>query len=178
MNTEHNDTIRTSRSGKVNPITREMVVFSGTDIVSISRIAELLDEFGTSFADRVFTGDEQRYCNARTYPAQHYAARWAAKESFLKILGQSSPSIPTVEIAIVPTASEPRLSLGPRAEAALSSRLEAVGATNDETGRSVSLSHDRDSGYATAYVVVGTSVTDWTVADAESNATTKRGGGR
>jgi holo-[acyl-carrier protein] synthase len=144
-------------------------VFSGTDVVSIRRIAHLLEEFGASFADRAFTADERRYCDGRTYPAQHYAARWAVKESFLKVLGASSPPVPTAEIAVVREPSGPQLSLGSRAEAALSARLEAIGATVEQAKLSVSLSHDRDSGHATAHVIVVVPAMDEAVVDSARN---------
>lgn len=40
-----------------------------------------------SFATRVFTKEEQAYCNGKARPAQHYAARFAAREAVLKALG-------------------------------------------------------------------------------------------
>ena len=40
------------------------------------------------FAERVFTEPERAYCEGRgVVAAQHYAARFAAKEAFLKALG-------------------------------------------------------------------------------------------
>lgn len=127
-------------------------VFSGTDIVSIQRIADLLTEFGESFVDRIFTEEEQEYCERQAYSPQHYAARWAAKESFLKLLGEPSPSVPASEIGVVSN-PQPTLSLSRHAETALSSCL-AEGVSVDGIDRSVSLSHDRDSGYAIAHVIV------------------------
>lgn len=132
---------------------REPRVLSGTDIVSIQRIADLLTEFGESFADRVFTEAEREYCERQAYPPQHYAARWAAKESFLKLLGESSPSVPTCEIGVVSN-PQPTLSLSRRAETELTSCLEPYSVSVDGIDRSVSLSHDRESGYAIAHVIV------------------------
>ena len=40
------------------------------------------------FAERVFTAEERRYCDSRgVAAAQHYAARFAAKEAAFKALG-------------------------------------------------------------------------------------------
>ena len=40
------------------------------------------------FTERVFTERERDYCTRRgAVAAQHFAARWAAKEAFLKALG-------------------------------------------------------------------------------------------
>ena len=63
-----------------------MTVGLGVDIVEIKRIAAILAR-SPSFARRAFTADEQAYCNARSDPAPHYAARFAAKEAVCKALG-------------------------------------------------------------------------------------------
>lgn len=39
------------------------------------------------FLDAVFTEDERAYCDATARPAEHYAARFAAREAVLKSLG-------------------------------------------------------------------------------------------
>ncbi len=57
----------------------------GTDIVEIDRIAEKVAK--TAFRDKVFAPEEITYCEAQTFPAQHYAARFAAKEALLKAMG-------------------------------------------------------------------------------------------
>lgn len=59
----------------------------GVDIVSIDRIRRSLQKYGPSFVDRVFTEPEQTYCGDKAQPAQHYAARFAAKEAAMKVLG-------------------------------------------------------------------------------------------
>lgn len=130
------------------------IIYSGIDIVSIQRIADLLEEFTTSFTDRSFTATEQEYCEQQHYPPQHYAVRWAAKEAFLKVLGEASPSVPTREIEIVRGSSGPHLSLGPSARNSLSSCLAEVGASVRDADLSVSLSHDRSSDAAIGQVTV------------------------
>ena len=60
-----------------------MIVGVGTDIVSIARVARLMQTFGDVFLNRVFTPEEQR---PQASPA-HYAKRFAAKEALLKALG-------------------------------------------------------------------------------------------
>lgn len=64
-----------------------MIVGIGNDIVHISRIAESVERYGKQFLDKVFTADEQAYCNSRHNHAQHYAVRFAAKEAFSKAIG-------------------------------------------------------------------------------------------
>ncbi|MCW3467522.1 holo-ACP synthase [Chitinophaga nivalis] len=63
-----------------------MILGIGTDITDVARIAAKLSK-GTGFRDLVFTPLEIAYCDAQTIPAESYAARFAAKEAFLKALG-------------------------------------------------------------------------------------------
>lgn len=62
----------------------------GFDIVSISRIDGLLQDYPQRFRERVFTPEEKQYCESRVYPAQHYAARWAVKEAYIKAVNPDS----------------------------------------------------------------------------------------
>jgi holo-[acyl-carrier protein] synthase len=64
----------------------------GTDIVEIDRIDRLLKKYPT-FRSRFFTDREISYCEHKRYPAQHYAARFAAKESILKALSNEQKEI-------------------------------------------------------------------------------------
>src|SRR6266850_6242511 len=63
-----------------------MIVSIGIDIIEVKRIREVLVRT-PRFAERVFTADERAYCDGRgAVAAQHYAARFAAKEAALKAL--------------------------------------------------------------------------------------------
>jgi len=63
-----------------------MIVSIGIDIIEVGRIREVLRRT-PRFAERVFTPAERDYCEARgAVAAQHYAARFAAKEAALKAL--------------------------------------------------------------------------------------------
>jgi len=133
------------------------VVTHGVDIVAIARITDLLAEFGDSFRDRAFTSAEQNYCEEQGDPPQHYAARWAAKEAFLKTLAGASPGVPTAAIEIERRADGPHLSLAPAAADALAATLEERGSSLATADIDVSLSHDQTAGYAVGSVtVVGT----------------------
>lgn len=61
-------------------------VGTGTDIVSVARIAALVRTGGDRFLHRWFTEDEIAYCTSRARPELHLAARMAAKEAVLKAL--------------------------------------------------------------------------------------------
>lgn len=64
-----------------------MIYGIGLDLVEVARIEESLQRFGERFQKRVFTELERAYCNALPHPPLHFAARFAAKEAFLKALG-------------------------------------------------------------------------------------------
>jgi holo-[acyl-carrier protein] synthase len=59
----------------------------GTDIVECLRIAQMIERHGELFLQRVFTPHEIAYCQDRKAATQHFAGRWAAKESVLKAMG-------------------------------------------------------------------------------------------
>ena len=63
-----------------------MIVSIGIDIIEVRRVSEVLGRT-PRFAERVFTEAERTYCESRgVVAAQHYAARFAAKEAALKAL--------------------------------------------------------------------------------------------
>mgnify|MGYP002622199752 CR=1 FL=1 len=65
-----------------------MSVFGiGIDVVEVSRIARMIEEYGVRFAEKVFTPGEREYCESASRPALHYAARFSAKEAVAKALG-------------------------------------------------------------------------------------------
>lgn len=58
----------------------------GIDIIEVNRIEKLIKDSGR-FKQRIYTKKEVEYCEARKNKAQNYAARFAAKEAFLKAIG-------------------------------------------------------------------------------------------
>jgi holo-[acyl-carrier protein] synthase len=63
-----------------------VIISIGTDIIEVYRIRETLERT-PRFTERVFTGKEREYCDSKgAAAAQSYAARFAAKEAFLKAL--------------------------------------------------------------------------------------------
>ena len=63
-----------------------MIISIGIDIIEVARVREVLART-PRFAERVFTAAERAYCDGRgAVAAQHYAARFAAKEAALKAL--------------------------------------------------------------------------------------------
>ena len=74
-------------SGRNGIIVIYMIHGIGTDFVEVSRIDKILQRWGDRFIGKVYTNNEIDYCKDKAFPAMHYAARFAAKESFLKSLG-------------------------------------------------------------------------------------------
>lgn len=64
-----------------------MQLRQGIDLVSVPRIQQLIKKQGKSFLNRVFTPLEQAYCDGKFRRFEHYAARFAAKEAFIKAVG-------------------------------------------------------------------------------------------
>jgi holo-[acyl-carrier protein] synthase len=64
-----------------------MIVGIGTDIVSIERIAGVLERHGDRFVNRVLTPPERARFERTKLKASHLAKRWAAKEAFSKAIG-------------------------------------------------------------------------------------------
>lgn len=62
-----------------------MIKGLGTDLVDVARFENKVGK--ESFIKTVFTQTEIEYCEKKKYSAQHYAARFAAKESYMKALG-------------------------------------------------------------------------------------------
>lgn len=63
-----------------------MILGTGIDIVEVARIAAKVAK-NNGFRELVFAENEIRYCEKQAHAAQHFAARFAAKEAFLKALG-------------------------------------------------------------------------------------------
>jgi holo-[acyl-carrier protein] synthase len=63
-----------------------MIVGTGIDIIEVSRIGEKLAK-ENGFTSKVFSKHEIELCNMLANADQHYAARFAAKEAFLKATG-------------------------------------------------------------------------------------------
>lgn len=64
-----------------------MILAVGTDILDVGRMERELARKDPGLKSRVFTPREIRYCEQKRYPARHFAARFAAKEAFLKAIG-------------------------------------------------------------------------------------------
>lgn len=129
---------------------RTASLVTGVDIQAISSFRDHTGAVARGIRDRVFTDDERDYCESTEYPAQHYAARWAAKEAFIKLL-PADHSVHYRDVEVSKDGPKPVYSLAERSAEQLCS---ACGVTDSESlSLSLSLSHDRDADVAVAQAV-------------------------
>jgi holo-[acyl-carrier protein] synthase len=93
----------------------------GIDLLEIDRMEEALAR-RPRLAERLFTSEERAYAERHKRPAQHFAARFCAKESVAKALNLRAWAFR--EIEVVATGAAPRVRLSGRAAEA----AEALGA--------------------------------------------------
>ncbi|MEE9464439.1 MAG: holo-ACP synthase [Candidatus Neomarinimicrobiota bacterium] len=70
------------------------MIYIGTDLVEVDRLAALIEEWAEKFLMRIFTRDEIAYCQRQVRPVLHFAGRFAAKEAVKKALysaGRNEP---------------------------------------------------------------------------------------
>ena len=63
-----------------------MIAGIGIDLVEVERLAQKIGR-ESGFRELVFSSEEILYCESKTNKYEHYAARFAAKEAFLKAMG-------------------------------------------------------------------------------------------
>ncbi len=63
-----------------------MIVGVGIDIIEVDRVGEKIYN-GNGFLEKVFSPGEISFCESKANKLEHYAARFAAKEAFLKAIG-------------------------------------------------------------------------------------------
>ncbi len=121
-----------------------MIEGIGIDLVKINRIEAAAKRWGDRFLQRVFTPREVAYCYQYKQPYTRLAARFAAKEAFLKALGVGlSQGISLQEIEVISDGKRrPQLHCTGRAQETLKN-IQPV---------HLSLSHDSE--YAIAQVLL------------------------
>ena len=116
----------------------------GIDIIEIRRISEAISR--KSFVNRVFTANEQQYCDSRgVQKAASYAARFAAKEAVMKALGTGLAEGTWKDVEVtVDTAGKPSVQL----TGFFAAKAHELGAANIY----ISLSHTKE--YAVAQAIL------------------------
>jgi holo-[acyl-carrier protein] synthase len=64
----------------------QLIYGIGTDIIEVSRIQKVMER-DIGFREKIFSEGEIAYCEKMKNKFQHYAARFSAKEAFMKALG-------------------------------------------------------------------------------------------
>lgn len=87
-----------------------MITGLGLDVVHLPGFREQLAQPGTVFEERTFTVAERRECRLREDPPLHLAARYAAKEAWIKawsggFWGQR-PQVPSVDLREIEVVSD------------------------------------------------------------------------
>jgi len=125
-----------------------MIAGIGVDMVFLPRWEAVLKRWEDKILDRLFTDHEKSICSQRMQPAQHYAARFAAKEALFKAMTHHyKPNVfrfRDVEVKVGENAPAPQFDFHGQFKAWLSQ--QAIIKTH------LSLSHDGD--YAIAYVIL------------------------
>jgi len=121
-----------------------MIIGIGVDLVKIDRIDKAGKHEG--FLERLFTDREREYCSRQKFPAQHYAARFAAKEAVLKAIGTGwSAGVKWTDMEVLHgEGGGPIVNLTGRVK----DLIDLKGVTQ------VLLSYSHDEGYAVAQVVL------------------------
>lgn len=116
-------------------------IASGVDLVSVPRVARLIESGRDALLLSVWTDGERATCRGR---AERLAARWAAKEATLKALGVGLDSVPMRDVEVLTRD-------GGAPSLALHGTAARIAEQQGLSDWSVSLSHDGD--YAMAMVV-------------------------
>jgi holo-[acyl-carrier protein] synthase len=124
-----------------------MIAGIGIDLVSIPRMREMIDRWQDRFLRRVFTDGEIAYCRARSDPAPHFAARFAAKEAGLKALGTG------LQFGVRWRELEVRRERTQAPTLVLSGRSQEIGLGKGGSRMLLSLTHEGDYALAQAMLV-------------------------
>ena len=111
-----------------------MALGVGIDLIEIERVERALER-RPRLAERLFTPAELAYARERARPGRHLAARFAAKEAVIKVLGQG---VPPREIEVISGEPPPLQFHGRAAEVA------------GDTEIAISLTHSRENAAAVA----------------------------
>lgn len=122
-----------------------MIIGIGTDIFEIKRMKKRIEK-EPSFLQGFFTEKEISYCDKFKFKEQNYAARFAAKEAFMKALGTGyNDGISFKEIEISNTISG-------KPEITLAGKTLEIAKKYGVSNIYVSLSHSKK--YALAFVIL------------------------
>jgi len=134
-----------------------MIIGIGIDLVEVKRIKPLISRKNIA---RIFTASEIKYCRSKANSAESFAARFAAKEAFLKAIGTGwgtadSPRWNEIEVVLEQRAKSksPNSTLYPlRSTLQLSGKAKSICQKLKVIRTHLSLTHTND--YAMAVVIL------------------------
>jgi len=123
------------------------VLSVGADIIDVARVQKVLERQRERFLKRVFTMEEREYCEPKSNPYPHFAARFAAKEAVSKAFSTGIGALFSWTSASVYHGErmQPRIRLDEQGEAL----LKAIGGTDVR----ITLSHTKEYAMAVAMIV-------------------------
>ncbi|MBI5778227.1 MAG: holo-ACP synthase [Planctomycetes bacterium] len=128
-----------------------MIIGIGIDLIEVRRVKALLNKPNLG---RIFTAQEIKYCRSKKNQAESFAARFAAKEAFLKAIGtgwgtRQSPKWTEIEIIRHPASGirHPKT-----VTLRLSGKAQKIAKQLGAKHTHLSLTHTRD--YAMAVVIL------------------------
>ncbi len=121
-----------------------MRVTTGIDVIEIERIAGIIERYPKRFVEKVFTEHERQF--AKNRPPQ-LAARFAAKEAVMKLLGTGIRGVPWQSIEVFRTKGKaPQIILyGNAREVATAIGINSI---------SISLSHSKTVAVASVVAII------------------------
>ncbi len=122
-----------------------MIYGIGIDNIEVKRIKHQIDG-NNKFKEKIFTLNEIEYCESKKNYAESFAARFAAKEAFLKAIGTGwSEGLQFTDIEILNDEKG-------RPKVYLRGKAKQIMLDNDLNNIQVSLSHTKEM--ATAIVII------------------------
>ncbi len=124
-----------------------MQIRQGIDITSVKRLQAAMERHGKRFENRVFSKVERDYCAKKKMKYEHFAARFAAKEAFIKALEvKRTKGYELCDIEVRRQASgKPYIHLSPQSR----KRFQLSSKSQIE----ISLAHERDFAIATVVIL-------------------------
>lgn len=124
-----------------------MIYGIGTDLIEVERVKKSVEKI-EGFREKIFSPVEITYCESKKKKFEHYAARFAVKESFFKAIGTGwRNGLAFGEIEVVND------ELG-KPEIVLRGKAKALADKNNFKSIKVSVSHIKET--AVALVIIET----------------------
>jgi len=124
-----------------------MIYGIGTDLIEVERVKKSVEKI-KGFREKIFSPLEIAYCESKKNKSEHYAARFAVKESFFKAIGTGwRNGLAFNEIEVVNN------ELG-KPEIELHGKAKALSVKNKFKSVKVSISHIKTT--AIAFVIIET----------------------